>query len=59
MYENGSVLGATTTGAGILALPNTSSSSPLHYVAILSIVIGSLIVLTTIVRFIAKKAYKA
>lgn len=58
---NGSVLGTSTTaaGTGILMLPNTGSNSLLTAVAVTSIFIGLLIVLTTIIRFAAKKYYKA
>jgi hypothetical protein len=59
MYGSGSVLGASATTAGILILPNTGSNTMLQVVAISSIVIGSLIILTTVIRLIAKKVYKA
>ncbi len=59
MYGNTSVLGAATTTAGILVLPNTGGNDALLVVAVSSIAIGSLIVLSTVVRFVAKKIYKA
>jgi len=59
MYGSGSVLGLGITTAGIVALPNTGNNTLFAIVAIASIVIGSLIVLSTIIRLIAKKVYKA
>ena len=60
MYESGSgsgsVLGISTTTAGIVILPNTGSNTALLVVAVASIVIGSLIVLSTIIRMVAKKS---
>lgn len=55
----GSVLGATTTGAGVLVLPNTGGNSMLTIAAVTSIVIGCAILATSIVRSIAKRAYRA
>lgn len=59
MYGNGDVLGLGTATAGIILLPNTGNNMLLFVIATTSIAIGSLIVLSTIVRFIAKKVYKA
>lgn len=59
MYGNTDILGAATTTAGILVLPNTGGNDALLVVAVSSIAIGSLIVLSTVVRFVAKKIYKA
>jgi len=56
---NGSVLGATTTTAGIAVLPNTGDNTLLFVVAITSVIIGLLIILTTVIRLIAKKIYRA
>ncbi len=57
MYD---VLGtATPTVAGALILPNTGGNSVLKIVAYISIVVGSAILLTTAIRFIAKKFVKA
>lgn len=58
MYGNGSVLGASTALAGVAILPNTGGNTAFYAVAVASIVIGSLIILSTIIRFIAKKVYK-
>jgi hypothetical protein len=56
----GQVLGASTVvGTGALLLPNTGGNVPLTIAAITTITVGGLILITTIVRFIAKKAYKA
>lgn len=55
---NGSVLGATTTAAGVAILPNTGDNNVLFAVAIISIVIGLLVVATTVVRLIIVKKTK-
>ncbi len=56
----GQVLGASTVvGTGAVLLPNTGGSMPLTIAAITAIVVGSAVLLSTVVRFIAKKAYKA
>ncbi len=55
----GGIGGGGVTTAGIVILPNTGGSVALSIVAVTSIVIGSLIIVTTIARMIAKKAYKA
>lgn len=55
---NGSVLGVSTTAAGIAVLPNTSGNTVLFSIAMLSIVIGVLVILSTVVRMVVKKAYK-
>lgn len=55
----GSVLGATTTGAGVLVLPNTGGNSVLTIAAITSIVVGCAILVTSVARFVAKRAYRA
>lgn len=57
MYE--SILGTSTVVAGAVLLPNTGDNHILFGVALTSVIVGSLIVLTTVIRFIAKKAYKA
>ena len=59
MYGSGSILGLGITTAGIVALPNTGNNVLLAVMAMTSIVIGSLIVLSTVIRLIAKKVYKA
>ena len=45
--------------AGIAVLPNTGDNHILMITSIVSIVAGSVILTTSIVRAIAKKAYKA
>lgn len=57
MYQN--VLGASTAGAGALVLPNTGGNSVLTVAAYTSIVVGTAILLTSVARFVAKKAIKA
>lgn len=55
----GEVLGVSTAGVGALVLPNTGGNSILTIVAYASIVVGVAIVATSILRMVAKKAYKA
>jgi hypothetical protein len=55
MYEGGK--GALSVGGGAVVLPNTGGSVVLTIVAITSIVVGSAIIISTLVRFAAKKAY--
>jgi hypothetical protein len=55
----GAVLGASTTTAGALMLPNTGGNRALAVVALTSIVVGVAILLSTAVLLVAKKAYKA
>ena len=57
MYGQGA--GPVSVGAGVAVLPNTGGSRLLMTVAIVSIVTGSVIVLTTLARFAAKMTYKA
>jgi len=60
MYENGSVLGATTsTVLGAVVLPNTGENHALFFVALTSVIVGLAIIISTIVRIAAKKFYKA
>jgi len=57
MYGGGVVLGAATTVAGAVVLPNTGANRTLAIAATVSIAIGVLVLATTAVRFIAKKTY--
>lgn len=57
MYQD--VLGACTAVTGACVLPNTGDNRVLFYVALTSIAVGSMIVLSTVVRFAAKKYFKA
>lgn len=57
MYGN--VIGTTTTAAGVMVLPNTGGNTALRVVAITSIAVGGAILLTSVVRMVAKKVYKA
>lgn len=51
--------GPIATGSGVVVLPNTGGNSLLTIVAITAIVVGSAIMISSIVRFMAKRAYKA
>lgn len=56
----GKVLGASvTSGVGAMVLPNTHGNTALTIAAITTITVGGAILLSTVVRSIAKKAYKA
>jgi hypothetical protein len=56
----GHILGASTfVGTGAILLPNTGGNVPLTVAALTTIVVGSAILLTSAVRIVAKKAYKA
>jgi hypothetical protein len=62
MYGKGGgdlIVGIPSTAAGIAILPNTGGSTLLLFVSLLSTVIGTLIIASTLIRFIAKRAYKA
>lgn len=54
----GSIGGPPLVGGGIALLPNTGGSQLLLVVAILSITVGSLILVSTAASIIAKKFYK-
>lgn len=53
----GDVLGISTLPAGVILLPYTGGNPILLAVAVLSIVVGSSILASTIVRLVAKKIY--
>ncbi|MBC7746658.1 hypothetical protein H7Y40_01610 [Pedobacter sp.] len=55
----GQVLGLSTAGAGVLVLPNTGGDSVLTIAAYITIAVGVAVLTTSVVRSIAKKAYKA
>jgi LPXTG-motif cell wall-anchored protein len=55
MYEAGKGVGPIITGG--IVLPNTGGNTILTLAAIASIAIGSAILLSMLVRFMAKKAY--
>lgn len=57
MYGGGVVLGAATTAAGAIVLPNTGANRTLAIAASISIAVGILVLATTAVRLVAKKAY--
>lgn len=60
MYEGGKGGGGLASIAGgAVILPNTGGNVILQIVAITSIVVGSAIVLSTLVRLVAKRAYRA
>jgi LPXTG-motif cell wall-anchored protein len=59
MSEIGKLLGAATgPGLGAVVLPNTGENHVLFFVALISIVIGSAIILSTVARIAAKKFYR-
>ena len=60
MYGTGHVLGAcTSVTGGCIILPNTGGNLALTIAALTGITVGGAILLSTAVRLIAKKIYKA
>jgi len=60
MYEGGKgACGAVCTGSGAVVLPNTGGSILLTVVAWTAITVGVAIMISTLVRFVAKRAYQA
>lgn len=59
MYSGGVVLGASTTVASAIVLPNTGGSLLLTLSSALTLVVGVAVLVSSIARLIAKKAYKA
>jgi len=55
----GSLIGASTAGAGALVLPNTGNNSMLTVAAYTSIVLGCVVLTTSLVRFVVKKTNQA
>ncbi len=58
MYSGGEVLGASTVVASAIVLPNTGGNVLLTVSALLALAVGSAVMLTSIARLVAKKAYK-
>ena len=52
-------IGVASTAAGVAVLPDTGDNKMFIAVSIFSIVVGVIILLTTAIRFIAKKSFKA
>lgn len=63
MYEGGkgggTVAAIIPTTAGVAVLPNTGGNQLLLVASLLSTIVGVAILLSTVIRFAAKKAYKA
>jgi len=61
MYEGhgAGIASIIPTAGGIVVLPNTGDNVTLFIVSIVSTTVGSLILASTIARFVAKKFYKA
>lgn len=57
MYEGGK--GAAPIVAGSVILPNTGGNRILTAIAVISIVVGVVIVVSTIARYVTKKAHRA
>ncbi len=59
MYEGGKGggVGAVITTPSAVLLPNTGGNVILTVIAVTGITIGSAILLTTLIRFVAKRAY--
>jgi hypothetical protein len=59
MYQPGMGGGPLCVGGGVCLLPNTGGNALLTFVALTAIVVGTAITLSTIVRIVAKRAYRA
>ena len=59
MYESNNGTGPVVAASGGLLLPNTGGNTLLTVVAWTGIVAGAAIIVSTLVRAIAAKAYKA
>lgn len=57
MYQSNPLTPIVPTVLGAAVLPNTGGNETLFVASIASIVIGSVILLTTVARQVAKKAY--
>jgi hypothetical protein len=57
MYGGKGGGGAAIVAGGAIVLPNTGGNVVLTIVALTSITVGTVILLSTLVRWIAKKAY--
>ncbi len=58
MYAQ-AVLGTGTVAASAIVLPNTGSNRLMAVVAMVTLFVGVAIIVTTLARLVAKKAYKA
>lgn len=58
MYSSGEVLGAASVVASAIVLPNTGGNKLMTVSALLALVAGGAVVLTSIARVIAKRSYK-
>jgi hypothetical protein len=59
MLMYGHVKGASIGGSGAILLPNTGGNVPLTILAITAIVVGSVVLVSTIARAVVKKSYEA
>lgn len=59
MYGGGTVLGASTTVASAVVLPNTGDNRAMAIAATVSLIVGVIVTVSSLARLIAKKAYKA
>ncbi|HMT18897.1 MAG TPA: hypothetical protein PKD20_02090 [Candidatus Saccharibacteria bacterium] len=58
MYSGGEILGASSVVASAIILPNTGGNVLLTISALLALTAGSAVIVTSIARLVAKKAYK-
>ena len=59
MYSGGVVLGASTTVASAIVLPNTGGNVLLTVSSVLALVVGVAVLVSSVARLIAKKSFKA
>ena len=57
MYQ--AILGTAITVPAAIVLPKTGNSSLLSVAAVVTILVGAVIIATSIARMVAKKAHKA
>lgn len=53
------IVGITSPAVAVAILPNTGGNTLLAVIAVINLVIGAVIIGTTIARFVAKKAHNA
>lgn len=59
MYTPSPIVGPTTVVTGLAVLPNTGGNPLLAVVAAVNLIIGVVLISTTVIRFLAKRAHKA
>lgn len=55
MYDTGKVLGVGGLGGGAIVLPNTGGNRILTVAAVTSIVLGVVVIASSVISYVAKK----